>query len=42
VALIGAILPWLFLWLHWLRVAVITAAIPALFALAIAAAVFIY
>jgi len=42
VALIGAILPWLFLWLRWRRVAVMTAAIPALFALAIAAAVFIY
>jgi hypothetical protein len=42
VALIGAILPWLFLWLRWRRVAIITAAIPALFALAIAAAVFIY
>jgi len=42
VALIGAILPWLFLWLRWRRVAVMMAAIPALFALAIAAAVFIY
>jgi hypothetical protein len=41
-ALIGATLPWLFLCLHWLRAAVITAAIPALFALAIAAAVFMY
>ena len=36
VALIGAILPWLFLWLRWRRVAIMTAAIPALFALTIA------
>jgi len=42
VALLGAILPWLFLWLRWRRVSVVTAAIPALFALAIATAVFMY
>jgi hypothetical protein len=42
VALIGAVLPWLFLWLRWRRACVVTAAIPALFALAIAAAVFVY
>src|SRR5262249_13171307 len=41
-ALLGAILPWPFLWLRWRRVSVVTAAIPALFALAIAAAVFMY
>jgi hypothetical protein len=43
VALVGAILPWPFLWwLRWRRLAVMTAAIPALFALAIAAVIFVY
>jgi hypothetical protein len=35
-----AILPWLFLWLRWRRVAVATAAVPAVFAVAILAVIF--
>jgi len=40
VALARAILPWLFLWLRWRRVAVATAAVPAVFAVAILAVIF--
>jgi hypothetical protein len=40
VALVGAILPWLFLWLKWRRAAVATAAVPTMFAIAILAVIF--
>jgi hypothetical protein len=40
VAFAGAILPGLFLWLRWRRVAVATAAVPAVFAVAILAVIF--
>ena len=40
VAFAGAILPWRFLWLRWRRVAVATAALPAVFPVAILAVIF--
>ncbi len=41
VALICAILPWLFLWIRWRRVAVVTAIVPIAIAGAAALAVFV-
>jgi hypothetical protein len=42
IALAGAILPWLLIWMRWRRAALVAAAIPLVCALAIGALMFAY